>query len=856
MTRAAACGLTFLLLVGAALAQKRVAGPPDGGDPGLNINTGPRTPRPVYTQPGPPKPDRHGDPLPAGAVARYGTTRLRHGVDISGIGFTPDGKRLCTVSGSADSVKLWDPVSGKEVGRLDAQPQFVTLARDGSVWVVEDARVRVWLPAANTTRTLPDKTIPEGQSPTALAAAPDGRSFALGFENKVLILDAQTGKPARELNVPGARRNPPNARGNNGPDEEPHGPPPSRLVFSPDGRWLLGSGQRTGVWLWDLRTGKRIRTYRTEIDHPEFTFSPDVTRIAITGQRMHLYALDSEEPVAGFKTDEGQQGQALFAPRFSADGKTLFAVTNNGTVQPFDAATGERKDELPPPDENLRPPFALSPDATLAAGVDSSGGIRIWNPETGKGPEVDRLPALAAPGFAPDGKTVSLVDQNNKVHTFAADTGAPGKSVQLPGEDIGLPAAFDPATRLAAVVVPSGDDLELQVLDADTGKVVARHTVAQEGGVPRAAFAAGNRDRLALFAQDGVTVLNPTTGKTVRTIAVGGNDNDARGNAHGTISPDGRVVAADGSAVTLWEVATGKKRLTVEALTEAVAFSADSRLLAGWDDAGNAVVADARTGAVVRRFTQFGTDGALAFSRNGKLLAVGGPDGRVTILDVASGDLLAPFGGHDGTVTGLAFSRDGKRLVSTAEDGTALVWDVPDKPLTVGPTEAAVAGFAEALALLGSADAAQAQRGLDYLYKNPADAAKQVGERVPAPAPTPAATIAKHIDGLAADEFPDREAARKALEGLGGEAAAALRQAAEKSASPQVRKTAAELLDKLEAPATRADELRLLRAVEAMEHLGTPAARAVLDKWAAGPPGHRLTTEATAALARLKAAGK
>src|SRR5262245_44805114 len=118
--------------------------------------------RPVFTLPGPPKLDRHGDPLPAGAVARYGTVRLRHGVGLQGLGFTPDGKLLCTLSASEDSVKMWDPVSGKEVARLNGAAQLVTLAKNGSVFVVDETRVRVWLPATNTVRELPEKTVPEG----------------------------------------------------------------------------------------------------------------------------------------------------------------------------------------------------------------------------------------------------------------------------------------------------------------------------------------------------------------------------------------------------------------------------------------------------------------------------------------------------------------------------------------------------------------------------------------------------------------------------------------------------------------------------------------------------------------------
>ena len=162
------------------------------------------------------------------------------------------------------------------------------------------------------------------------------------------------------------------------------------------------------MWLWDLRTGKRVRTYPTALDFPEYTFSPDITKIAITGERLHLYALDSEERVEGFK---GPEGMALFAPRFSPDGKTLFVVQQDGGVQPLDAVTGEEKEGFDAPDMNLRPPFAMAPGADKVAAIDQSGGIRIWDPKTGKGPEITRLPPLTDAVFAKGGSSVSLLDQ-------------------------------------------------------------------------------------------------------------------------------------------------------------------------------------------------------------------------------------------------------------------------------------------------------------------------------------------------------------------------------------------------------------------------------------------------------------
>jgi hypothetical protein len=59
------------------------------------------------------------------------------------------------------------------------------------------------------------------------------------------------------------------------------------------------------------------------------------------------------------------------------------------------------------------------------------------------------------------------------------------------------------------------------------------------------------------------------------------------------------------------------------------------------------------------------------------------------------------------------------------------------------------------------------------------------------------------------------------------------------------------LLAKIEAGKRAPEEIQALRAIEILEMLNTPAARAVLKELAAGAKGSELTTEARSALDRL-----
>ena len=93
-----------------------------------------------------PRVDRHGDPLPEHAVARIGTTRLRHGTAVTLLCYSPDGKTLAASAGR--TVSLWDVGTGKELRRLTVEEGLrgLCFSADGKVLLgwAEGKPIQLW----------------------------------------------------------------------------------------------------------------------------------------------------------------------------------------------------------------------------------------------------------------------------------------------------------------------------------------------------------------------------------------------------------------------------------------------------------------------------------------------------------------------------------------------------------------------------------------------------------------------------------------------------------------------------------------------------------------------------------------
>jgi RNA polymerase sigma factor (sigma-70 family) len=815
--------------------------------------------------------DQDGEPLPAEAVARLGTTRFRHGGLIDCLEFTPDGKTLVSC-GPWNGLQLWETATGKQSQPFpdQASANSVALSADGKLLAALD-RNRRGEPIAlhdfatgqvlrrfgapcnfSSLRFSPDGKVLAGfrwtktiqlWDPAAgrllhtlaghqdivwgIAFAADGRTLASCSDDKTIrFWDVATGAQVRQIT---------------------HTERIGHIALSPDGKLLAsidvtkeefggGTSWRSDhrVRLWNVDTAKELRqlVIPAEEVSPGYRagfislgFSPDGTTL-VTGEVL-TGILRIWDPATGRELRRVAELAGTVGPfTFSRDGKKLAVAHGNGNVRILDPGTVKALTATHG-HQSFVSSAAVTPDGQTIVTMGGDRTLRFWNPATGR--EQRRLPVLYGYGTSqilPDGKSYLEVGSDKLLHLHDLASGK--ELTTLRGLERDRPFALAPDHRTFATWA---SDKMVRIIDVDTGK--PRHTLIKvDDNRPGMAFGSDSRSLVVWSPDQTVTVWDTATGKKRREFTGPGQQEPApmpvgRGSFPYTaaLSPDGELLA-----------------FGLQGLGQRP---------------GTLPVFATETGKQVCCFAT-GEDGAcqLAFSPDGKTLAwAGWRQGIIYLGEIPTGLERRRFTGHRGRIGSLAFSTDGRTLISGSEDTTAMVWDLtgklaaPDahgKPLT---DETLTTHWTT----LSAEDAAAAYRAVQALAADPARSIPYLRQRLHPVAAIDHKHLTRLITDLDSDRFEVRDRATKELAKLGEQALNAVRKALDGEPTLETKRRLEQLLEEQERGrwSISPERLRTRRSLEVLERAATPEARRVLEALSAGAPGAWLTSDAKACLARL-----
>lgn len=616
----------------------------------------------------------------------YAGTANGHTSAVRAVAFGKDGRVMASGDAADHSVRLWD------VSDLARPKQLGAPLTDHTGWVVAmafspDSTVLATVSFAEVILwdvvdpAKPVKRHVLEAEPGAGAAMRRPETLGVAFAQEGRLLAATNGSALTfwAIDPAGPRRLSTPLR---------HNGAFSDMVISPNGQVAASATSQSemavanvaaDVVLWDIRDPanpvERVRLKPRQAV-TALAFGKDGATLAVAANAPGaVQLLDVRDPgrPGPLTAALGEHTNVVNDVAFSPDGLTMITAAEDGTT--FATAGADQKVVLWHTRDVLRPvrygePFrshhrgirtaAVHPGNQLMLTAVTGGRAVLWDISDPARPRASRTlgdvpnaiivgeaPATVVAAFSPDGKVLATSDNSPAHDTVVlwnvADpdhvTKYPNKLTGHTGPIVALEFSADSRTLRSA-----GKNLDLMswdVSDPNQPRETGRGLMDRKDSRSAVGFSPDGRTLATDSDPDGELVLRDISDlNDVRNLGKLGDD----AVAGFAFAPNSQVLAATGDQVALWDLRDLAAPRRFDGVVDAV-----------------------------------GLTQAVAFSPDSRILAVGSRDGTVSLWNVEDPDRPRPIGsplaGRDSPPMTLMFSPDGRMLVAGDHAGMVTLWD-------------------------------------------------------------------------------------------------------------------------------------------------------------------------------------
>jgi WD40 repeat protein len=489
---------------------------------------------------------------------------------------------------------------------------------------------------------------------TAVAVTPDGKlAVSASVDETLKVWDLASGRELRTL--------------------AGHTDQVWAVAVTPDGQRAVSASRDQTLKVWDLASGRELSTLG---GHKGLVAAVGVTP---DGQRavsashdgtLKVWALASGREL---RTLVGHTG-LVTAVAVMPDGQRAVSASNDGTLKVWDLGGGRELRTLRGYGGALTA-VAVTPDGQQAVSASSDRMLKVWELESGHELRTltGHLSAVTAVALTPDGRRAVTVSEDRTLKMWDL---ASGRELRTLTGHTGYVKAVA-VTPDGQCAVSASDDQTLKVWELGSGREL-RTLTGHSDWVTALAVTSDGQRAVSASRDQTLKVWELASGRELRTLT--GHEG---GVTSVGLSGDGRmaVSASYDNTLKVWELATGRELSTLadhKGLFTDVAVTPDGqRVVSGCWGEKTLKVWEVGSGRELRSLTGHSDGvGGVAVTPDGQRAVSASSDHTLKVWELGSGREVRSLTGHSDGVGGVAVTPDGQRAVSASWDKTLKVWDL------------------------------------------------------------------------------------------------------------------------------------------------------------------------------------